>query len=174
MNKLGERNYLLISMSMKNCGFNQVYDAMMYEEEWYADEAKEIVEFLEWLLAINRPFGKSNYEQRFSEFKSGEKPPTKWFEVHTNFPATDNKAGFQMPGFISKKRISADATNKLQIAARLGNNFDDPDYIKVVEIGGTYEKEYDVKEMGQFVNRNKKIIQSIQFKDRKKYPTEFF
>ncbi|MBW3020188.1 hypothetical protein KY334_02750 [Candidatus Woesearchaeota archaeon] len=73
MHKLGERNYTLLSLSMKQCGFKEIYDAMMYEEEWYVDEAQELMDFLEWLLKSKRPFGSSNYEQRFAEFKSGEK-----------------------------------------------------------------------------------------------------
>ena len=70
MNKLGERNYTLISMSMKTLGFNDWSDGLMHEEEMYVDEIDDIVAFLKWLHKSGRPFGRANYEQRFTEFKA--------------------------------------------------------------------------------------------------------
>lgn len=69
MKKLGERNFMLLSMSMQTCGFNEPADAMMYEEQMYVNEGREIWAFVEWLFKNKRPFGRANYEQRFSEFK---------------------------------------------------------------------------------------------------------
>jgi hypothetical protein len=73
MKKLGERNYLLISMSMEMCGFHEPWDGMMYEEKMYCSEVHEIIAFLEWLHKSGRPFGQANYEQRFKEFKTETK-----------------------------------------------------------------------------------------------------
>ena len=42
----------------------------MYEEEMYISEIDEIYAFLEWLLNSGKPFGRSNYEERFAEFKA--------------------------------------------------------------------------------------------------------
>ena len=69
MKKLGERNFMLISMSMKTLGFNDWTDGLMHEEEMYVDEIDEIIEFLKWLHKSGRPFGRANYEERFKEFK---------------------------------------------------------------------------------------------------------
>jgi hypothetical protein len=60
MNTLSKRNYLLISMSMQTCGFNEPSDGMMYEEQMYVSEAGEIWKFLEWLHEVKRPFGPAN------------------------------------------------------------------------------------------------------------------
>ncbi len=73
-----------------------------------------------------------------------------------------------------KKRISADHTDKLEIAARLCGNLDDPDYIKVVEVNGDYSKEYDLGEMRKFVEDNKKEIGEIRMVGYDKYPNEFY
>jgi hypothetical protein len=69
MKKLGKRNFLLISLSMKTLGFHKPEDGMMYEEQMYVHEGAEIWKFLEWLHKSGRPFGQINYEQRFKEFK---------------------------------------------------------------------------------------------------------
>ena len=73
MNKLGKRNYELIGDSMRTLGFNEPWDGMMNEEQMYCNEVEEIVAFLEWLHKSGKPFGRANYEQRFSEFKKETK-----------------------------------------------------------------------------------------------------
>jgi len=73
MRKLGQRNYELIADSMRTLGFHEPWDGMMNEEQMYVDEVREIIEFLEWLHASGRPFGRINYEDRFTEFKNQTK-----------------------------------------------------------------------------------------------------
>jgi len=179
MKKLGKRNYELIADSMRTLGFNEPWDGMMNEEQMYCSEIEEIVEFLTWLYEIDRPFGQANYEQRFAEFKSGEKPPKSWFEVHVNFPGKAPKnlvggKGLHWPDHQHIKRISANHTDKLQIAARLCSNLDDPNWLKVVEVGGTYEKKYDLKEMKKFVKDHVKEIREIRNEGYDKFPSEFY
>lgn len=71
MNKLGDRNYTLISMAAGSFGtFNPDKILVMFEEELYVDEYYEIVEFLQWCHDNNKTFGSGNYEYIFSEFKN--------------------------------------------------------------------------------------------------------
>lgn len=181
MKKLGARNYQIISQSIQHCGFNEPEDAMMYEEEMYVDEVREIREFIQWLWETDRPFRRSNYEQRFAEFKSGEKAPKTWYQAIVNFPGKApaglvNPHGIKMhfPDHQHIKRISADHTDKLQIAARLCSNLDDPNWIKVVEVNGTYEKEYSIPEMKQFVSEHSEEIREIRQEGYDKFPSEFY
>jgi hypothetical protein len=69
MKTLSKRNYLLISMSMQQCGFHTPSDAMMYEEQMYCHEAGEIWAFVKWLHKNNMGIGSANYQERFKEFK---------------------------------------------------------------------------------------------------------
>ena len=175
MKKLGKRNYDLISMSMNTLGFNGPWDGLMHEERMYVGEIDEIIEFLTWLHEIDRPFGRENYEQRFAEFKRGDKPPKSWFEVHVHFPRKPDRNGICFGEHTHIKRISADHTDKLEVAVRLCGNLDDPDYIKVIEVNGTYEQEYDLKEMKKFVKNNKEEIQKIKFVEMgSEYKYEYF
>jgi hypothetical protein len=71
MRKLGERNYLLISMAVKSAGTFDPDEVMPYfEEHLYVSEAEEVREFLAWVHKNNKPFGRANYEERFAEFKA--------------------------------------------------------------------------------------------------------
>ena len=149
----------------------------------YVNEIDEISKFLIWLHKINRPFGRVNYEQRFKEFKSGEKAPNTYFEVIVNFPGKAPKnlvlpEGMKLSSLTFSdhqhvKRISADHTNKLQIAARLCSNLDDPNWIKIKGLDGSYEKKYNVAKMKQFVKDNQKEINEIRLAGYDSLPMEF-
>ena len=170
MNKLGKRNYDLISLSMKTLGFKDYTDGLMFEERMYVHEIHEITQFLKWLKNIDRPFGYLNYEIRFAEFRSGERPPKSWFEVHVHFPEEKDKCCTSEHSHI--KRISGDHTDKLQIAARLCSNLDDPDYIKVIEVNGTYIKNYSIPGMKKFIKKNQDAINKTRKEVRELYPSE--
>ena len=72
MNRLGDRNYTLISGGAKVFGSLDPDEIMDYfYEELYVHEADEIYAFLKWCHENNKPFGHGNYEQRFAEFKQG-------------------------------------------------------------------------------------------------------
>ena len=74
MNKLGIRNYTLISQAVKSVGtFNPDEILFIFEEELYADEAIEIEAFLKWCHAIDKMFGSGNYEKCFYEFQTAKK-----------------------------------------------------------------------------------------------------
>ena len=174
MKKLGKRNYLLISRSMKTLGFDNPEDGMMNEEEMYINEAKEIWKFLEWLHKIDRSFGRINYEERFAEFKRGDVPEKSWFELRIEFPA-HNHANFSFPSHSHIKRISTgDHKDMIALAARSCSNLDDPTFFKVIKTDKSYEKEYDLKEMKQFIEDNAKAIREYSGKYRDQYPNEFF
>jgi len=173
MRKLGKRNYELIGRSMKTLGFNHYTDGLMCEEEMYVDEIEEIIEFLKWLKEVDRPFGQINYEQRFAEFKSGEKAPELYYEVFVRFPNQEVQ-GFTMGGHVHTKRISADHEDLLQIAARLCTNLDDPDMIMVKSNDAVYLKYYDIAEMKAFVEENQEAINEVRQEGYSTFPSEFF
>ena len=73
MKKLGKRNYMLMSMSLKTLGWwDGPSGAMMNEEYMYVNEGKELWKFAEFLYANREtiPFGPINYEEAFKKFKS--------------------------------------------------------------------------------------------------------
>ena len=75
MKKLGKRNFMLMSLSLKMCGWwDGPSGAMMYEEQMYVSEAKELWAFAEFLYANQDTvsFGPINYEQAFKQFKSAK------------------------------------------------------------------------------------------------------
>lgn len=186
MKKLGKRNYELISDSMNALGFDSPQDALMNEEQMYVSEIGEILEFLKWLHKIDRPFGRANYEQRFAEFKRGDKPPVSFYQVVVNFPGVPptnmvSPKGIKLyfPDHQHIKRISGNHEDMIQITARLCSNLDSPNWMKVVEINnetgepGMYEKFYDLDEMKKFIEANKEEIQKIRLEGYDKYPSEF-
>lgn len=71
MKKLGERNYLLLKLSLKSSGSYAPED-FRYEEELYIDEAEHVLGFLAWVNENpqERCFGSGNYEERYAEFKN--------------------------------------------------------------------------------------------------------
>ena len=74
MKQLGARNYALISSGVNVYGtFNPEEIFFVFEEELYVNEATEIWNFLEWCHKNNKRFGRSNYENVFSEFKNSDK-----------------------------------------------------------------------------------------------------
>ena len=73
MDRLGDRNYALISRGVKTFGSydpNEIID--YFAEELYIHEYDEIQDFLQWCHDNDKPFGHGNYEQRFAEFKLGD------------------------------------------------------------------------------------------------------
>lgn len=69
MERLGERNYALLSQGIKITGsYKEGY--FFAEEQLYMDEAETIYNFLCWVEEDkdNRCFGSGNYEQRFKEY----------------------------------------------------------------------------------------------------------
>ena len=78
MKKLGKRNYTLMSMSLRELGWwDGPSGAMMYEEQMYASEGRELWRFAEFLYANKEtvPFGPINYEQAFKKFKEQDVEP---------------------------------------------------------------------------------------------------
>jgi hypothetical protein len=74
MRKLGERNYLLISRGVNMLGtFNPDDIMFIFEEELYCNQYDEIYDFLTWVHANGKMFGRGNYEQVFKEFKQSIK-----------------------------------------------------------------------------------------------------
>ena len=74
MNKLGDRNYLLISMGVKMMGtYNPDEILCAFEEECYIDEIETIEAFLRWVHENDETFGNGNYEQVFAEFLADTK-----------------------------------------------------------------------------------------------------
>jgi hypothetical protein len=73
MEKLGDRNWTLISMGVKTFGtFNPHEIMFMFEEELYMDEAQEIEDFLRWVHESGRTLGHGNYEEVFAEWKGSK------------------------------------------------------------------------------------------------------
>lgn len=74
MNKLGERNYMLIRSGVSAMGTYDPDEILYYfEEELHIDEIDEIETFLKWCHDRDRAFGSGNYEQVFNEFKADQK-----------------------------------------------------------------------------------------------------
>ena len=72
MNKLGDRNYSLLSMGAKMSG-NWV-DAYLYgEEQFYYNEAVVLYDYCEWLENTGKSMGWGNYEERFKEYLETKK-----------------------------------------------------------------------------------------------------
>lgn len=74
MDKLGERNYLLLKRAA-GCG-NYMIGFGLIEEDLYIHEWEEIKAFCEWVekgrtgeFENSRAFGSANYEERFAQFK---------------------------------------------------------------------------------------------------------
>jgi len=69
MNKLGERNYLLLSQGAKTTG-NYVEAFHYAQESLYVHEAETIYAFCKWCQedTANRSWGSVNYEMRFKQF----------------------------------------------------------------------------------------------------------
>ena len=71
MNKLGDRNYALISIGAKTFGTYEPSVMMcIFEEQLYIDEVEEVQAFLQWCHDNGKAFGHGNYEERFAEFKA--------------------------------------------------------------------------------------------------------
>ncbi len=70
MQKLGERNYAIISRGVKSIGsYNPEEIMFIFEEKLYVNEYEEIEAFLQWCHDNDKMFGSGNYEERFAEFK---------------------------------------------------------------------------------------------------------
>jgi len=70
MNKLGDRNYSLISQGVKSAGSYNPNEIFCYfEEQLYMNESEEIEKFLQWVHDNGKHFGHGNYEKVFAEFK---------------------------------------------------------------------------------------------------------
>jgi len=71
MNKLGKRNYLLVSSGVKIEGsFNPEEIMCYFEEQLYVDQYDEIYGFLNWCHRNDKRFGSGNYEEVFAEYKA--------------------------------------------------------------------------------------------------------
>ena len=81
MKKLGERNYTILLMGIRDSGSYNPMELFPYIEEMlYVHESETIKEFLQWCVDggteegkfgtrnLIRGFGHSNYEERFQEF----------------------------------------------------------------------------------------------------------
>lgn len=89
MEKLSLRTQELISNGLRTVGFETPGDPYSYiEEHLYVDEAEDVLEFLKWLWAINRPYGPANAQQRWLEFKKGDKAPSKFYILFYTFTCT--------------------------------------------------------------------------------------
>lgn len=74
MNKLGARNYTLISGGVKTLGTYDPDKILSYfEEELYINQIEEIIDFLNWVHKNKLGFGSGNYEQVFKKFKDQNK-----------------------------------------------------------------------------------------------------
>lgn len=70
MKKLGDRNWALISMGVKNNGTFDPDEIMpFFMEALYEDEVQEIDDFLRWLHDNDKTMGHGNYEEVFTEWK---------------------------------------------------------------------------------------------------------
>jgi len=70
MNKLGDRNYSLISAAVKTVGSYDPDEILyLFEEQLYVDDYDEVVEFLRWVHKKGKTFGHGNYEEVFTEFQ---------------------------------------------------------------------------------------------------------
>ena len=70
MNKLGDRNYALISSGVKMTGtFDPDETFPAFIEQLYESEIDEIYAFMSWCHDSGKTFGHGNYEERFTEFK---------------------------------------------------------------------------------------------------------
>ena len=80
MEKLGERNYTLLSEALKTTGTCNPDECLyVVEESLYVDEIEEITKFLHWCHVNDKPFGHGNYEERFKEFKGSNKKKVSCF-----------------------------------------------------------------------------------------------
>ena len=71
MQRLGDRNYSLLSMAVKSTGTFNPKDVLPYVgEELYVDEIDEIEKFLQWMTDNGKTFGSGNYEEVFAEFRN--------------------------------------------------------------------------------------------------------
>ena len=71
MISLGERNYSLISIGIKEHGtYNPDEILCSFIEELYVDEIDEIIAFLKWVHENGLTFGHGNYEEVFTMFKN--------------------------------------------------------------------------------------------------------
>lgn len=72
-NNLSERTVTLIAKGLQVCG-NHARDAYAYIcENLYADEAKDVRDFLDYIEENDLSFGRFNYEELWSEFKNQQK-----------------------------------------------------------------------------------------------------
>lgn len=70
MNKLGKRNYELISQGVGMIGTYNPDDIMfIFEEQLLTTQYDTIYNFLKWCHINQKTFGRGNYEERFKEFK---------------------------------------------------------------------------------------------------------
>lgn len=82
--KLSKRNQELISIGLNMVGHSNPLDPYFYiEESLYANEAKEIGSFIQWLYDTQRGYSKSTAQERWSEFKRGDKAPKHYFNLIT-------------------------------------------------------------------------------------------
>ena len=70
LNKLGKRNYLLVSSGVRAIGsFDPEQIIPYFEEQLRINEIQEIEDFLTWVHENNKQFGRANYEAVFAEYK---------------------------------------------------------------------------------------------------------
>ena len=71
MKILGDRNYALIKIGIKQTGTYEPDECLgPVEEQLYVNEIVEIMAFLQWVHDTGKAFGHGNYEERFAEFKA--------------------------------------------------------------------------------------------------------
>jgi len=86
MEKLGERNYTLLSQALKTTGTCNPDECLfVVEEQLYVNEIEAIEQFLRWCHENDKPFGSGNYEERFQEFKSSNKDKLQLFAKEVGF-----------------------------------------------------------------------------------------
>lgn len=101
MNKLGDRNYALISIGVKTTGsYDPEKNFHCFEESLYMHEAEEIWEFLKWVHNTGGQFGHRNYEEVFRQFKEYKGIVTKF----VNFK--DWKCEVKIAKYKNNKRIA--------------------------------------------------------------------